>query len=100
MKNTSKKPKKATRATRKRKQCSRVPEEATTEVMGFVRWTDPLRPPSIFKIDAPFDAEAETACVHLDVNLRSVSSIEIRPARRPMNDLKGVVEDALRLANT
>lgn len=74
--------------------------QQTIKLMGFVRWTDPLRAPEAFIIDAPFNQQAETACVHLDVNLRSVASIEIRPARRPMNDIKGVIEDALRLANT
>ncbi len=74
--------------------------QETTQLMGFVNWTDPLRKPEMFVIEAPFNPETESACLHLDINLRSVASIEVRPARRPLKDTAGVVADALRLANS
>ena len=83
-----------------RKSVRRRKTAPTTQLMGFVTWTDPLRKPEMFVMEAPFDHETESACVHLDFNLRSVASIELRPARRPLKDTAGVVADALRLANT
>lgn len=76
------------------------PHQETIQLMGFVSWTDPLRKPELFLIHAPFNPETESACLHLDINLRSVASIDVRPARRPLKDTAGVVADALRLANT
>lgn len=75
------------------------PHQETIQLMGFVNWTDPMRKPEIFVLEAPYNPETESACLHLDIKLRSVASIEVRPARRPLKDTAGVVADALRLAN-
>lgn len=76
------------------------PHQETIQLMGFVNWTDPMRKPELFVLEAPYNPETESACLHLDIKLRSVASIEVRPARRPLKDTAGVVADALRLANT
>lgn len=71
----------------------------TMELMCLVSWTDPLRAPDAFYVNARYDPESELASMSLDINLRQVASLEIRPARRPLTDKAGVVVDAIRLAN-
>lgn len=92
--------KRRTKPSRAESQGAEPPHQETIQLMGFVNWTDPLRKPELFVVQAPFNPETESACLHLDINLRSVASIEVRPARRPLKDTAGVVADALRLANT
>jgi len=82
----------------------RADEPSTIPLMGIATWTDPQRPPQAFVLEARFDPEMESAHVCLNVNLRRVSSLEIRPVRRPllMKDGSvdpGHVEDAEKLAN-
>lgn len=74
--------------------------DQTIDIMGIVTWTDPMRPPEMFVLKAPFDPKAETAHLVFDLKLRSVASIEIRPARRPLKDTAGAIADGIRLANT
>lgn len=103
MKNATRKS--ATKAPRKRRSGNAAPAqesepEPTIKFMGFVRFTDPMKRPEMFVIDAPFDPKSESAVVHLVVNLRSVSTVELRPARRPLKDTAGTIADGIRLANT
>ncbi len=105
MKNSEKlTPAKPKRASKRRGKLPRPgsepPHQETIQLMGFVNWTDPMRKPELFVLEAPYNPETESACLHLDIKLRSVASIEVRPARRPLKDTAGVVADALRLANT
>jgi len=78
---------------------AKKPEVPSMPLMGIVTWTDPLKQPLWFELEAPFDPETEAAQVVLSIRLRSVASIELRPARRSMQDIEGHASDAVRLAN-
>lgn len=44
--------------------------------------------------------DSDTGRIDITINLRRCASITIRPIRREMDDIDGLVEDALRLANS
>lgn len=43
--------------------------------------------------------DANTARLDITIDLRRIESIELRPIRREMDDIEGLIEDASRLAN-
>jgi len=43
--------------------------------------------------------DANTARLDITIDMRRIESIEIRPIRRDMDDLDGLIEDATRFAN-
>lgn len=55
--------------------------------------------PSVKIIEVPVIGES-TVRLDITVDLRRTDTIEIRPIRREMDDVSGVVEDGVRLANS
>lgn len=55
--------------------------------------------PSIKTIEVPLIGES-MARLDITLDLRKTDRIEIRPVRRALDDLDGLVEDAERLANS
>lgn len=66
--------------------------------MGLIRWTDPQREPDMFHMRVCCTNDGEFAHICMKIPTREIASIELRPARRPMDDHKGNVEDGIRLA--
>jgi hypothetical protein len=80
-------------------------DDMIVPIMGLVTWNDPQRKPTPILLDVNYDPETETGHICLNVKLRQIQAIELRPARRPLLDASGKVdpghvEDAMRLANT
>lgn len=55
--------------------------------------------PSLQTVSVPLIGQ-DTVRLDLTIDLRNADSIEIRPVRRDLADVDGIIEDAARLANS
>ena len=78
--------------------CGHEPGCVPMPFMGYITWTDPQRKPDVFALRICCTPDGEFANVCMKIPTRDVASLELRPARRPMNDRAGHVADAIRLA--
>ena len=61
------------------------------------RWgSDPVLSEQVIDVKM---IDANTARLDITIDLRRIESIELRPIRREMDDVDGLIEDAGRLAN-